>query len=70
MIQVWGLWSTGYRAINVLLHTLNALLVWQLLRRFGVRKISLSQGPPSPQLVQHGLFASLPSIMAMRRLPP
>ncbi|MFQ5416971.1 MAG: tetratricopeptide repeat protein [Myxococcota bacterium] len=40
--QVWGLRPAGYRAINLLLHALNSLLVWQLLRRLGVRGAALA----------------------------
>ena len=33
--QVWGLHSGGYHLVNVLLHAINAVLVWRLLRRMG-----------------------------------
>jgi tetratricopeptide (TPR) repeat protein len=35
--QLWGLNPAGYHAVNLLLHVANALLLWTLLRRFGVR---------------------------------
>src|SRR5213592_2632601 len=34
--RLWGLDTTGYHWVNLLLHTANALLVWRLLRRLGV----------------------------------
>ena len=34
--QVWGsFWAPGYHAVNLLLHFVNATLVWHLLRRLG-----------------------------------
>src|SRR5205807_2086479 len=34
--QLWGLDTTGYHWVNLLLHAANALLVWRLLWRLGV----------------------------------
>ncbi|MBN1384658.1 MAG: tetratricopeptide repeat protein [Elusimicrobia bacterium] len=35
--RVWGLNPAGYHLINVTLHTINAILIWLLLTRLGVR---------------------------------
>lgn len=35
--HIWGLHPAGFHAINILLHCANALLLWLLLRRLGVR---------------------------------
>ena len=34
--KVWGLHPVGYRAVNLGLHVLNALLLWRLLLRLGI----------------------------------
>jgi protein O-mannosyl-transferase len=34
--DLWGLWYPGYHAVNALVHALNALLLWGLLRRMAV----------------------------------
>lgn len=34
--SLWGLHSTGYHWVNILLHAANALLLWQLLRKLNV----------------------------------
>src|SRR5687768_10191223 len=35
--SLWGLNATGYHWVNILMHAANALLVWQLLKRLGIR---------------------------------
>lgn len=34
--RLWGDWAPGYRAVNVLLHAVNTILVWRILVRLGV----------------------------------
>ena len=33
---LWGLQPAGYHLVNILLHAINAVLVWRLMRRIGV----------------------------------
>ncbi len=35
--QTWGLWAPGYHIVNVLIHLLNSLLLWQICRRLNLR---------------------------------
>jgi len=34
--SLWGLHSSGYHCVNILLHSLNAVLLWRLLRRLEI----------------------------------
>jgi|694.fasta_scaffold10019_8 tetratricopeptide (TPR) repeat protein len=34
--RLWGDWAPGYRAVNILLHAVNTVLVWRILLRLGV----------------------------------
>ncbi len=34
--QTWRLWAPGYHVVNVIIHLLNSLLVWQLCRRLHI----------------------------------
>lgn len=34
--RLWGMWSTGYHVTNLVLHLVEALLVWRILWRVGV----------------------------------
>jgi protein O-mannosyl-transferase len=34
--RLWGLHPTGFHIVNVILHTINAFLVWRLLRRLNI----------------------------------
>lgn len=34
--QIWGLWPTGYHVVNILLHAVNAILLWQVLRKLSL----------------------------------
>ena len=35
--QIWGLWPPGFHFTNVMLHAINALLVWRVFTALGVR---------------------------------
>lgn len=34
--QLWGLWPMGYHIINILIHSLGAVLLWQVLRQLNI----------------------------------
>jgi len=34
--RLWGDWAPGYRAVNLVLHIFNSVLVWRILARLGV----------------------------------
>src|SRR5579862_6847261 len=38
--RIFGTWTTGYHFVNLAVHALNCVLVWKILRRFGLRELS------------------------------
>ncbi len=34
--HLWGLWASGYHAVNLVIHGLDVVLLWRVLRRIGV----------------------------------
>ncbi len=55
--RMWGMNPVGYRLVNILLHALNAVLLWRILRR-------LMPPPDTAAMIKTVLFALHPGRMA------
>ncbi|NCY03148.1 MAG: hypothetical protein EBX36_09640, partial [Planctomycetia bacterium] len=36
-VRLWGNWAPGFRAVNLVIHVVNSILVWRMLERISVR---------------------------------